>query len=158
MNNFLHKLILTNKPVINFINVLRTAFMLVGPKSVRIMSHSQYLYTLLGSTGAKDACRTLMKLTPAYCYILKQNGQSPGKPILQIHSWPNRKWFLHLPDERKWGGGRDSQPRWQWSCGARPGSGVDRSSTRKYLEGSIQLFYDNCTKKLVSFWKHFFQL
>ncbi len=28
---------------------------------------------------------------------------------------------------------------------------LDRSSTRKYLEGSIQLFCDNCTKKLGSF-------
>ncbi len=49
---------------LNFINFLHTAFMLVGPKSVRIQSSSQYLFTLLGSTGAKAARRTLMKLTP----------------------------------------------------------------------------------------------
>ncbi len=48
---------------LNFINVLRTAFALVGPKSVRIQSSSQYLFTLLGSTGVKAVCRTLMKLT-----------------------------------------------------------------------------------------------
>ncbi len=47
----------------NFINVLRTAFTLVGPKSVRIQTSSQYLFTLLGSTGAKAARRTLMKLS-----------------------------------------------------------------------------------------------
>ena len=50
-------------PGFNFINVLRTAFTLVGPKNVRIQSSSQYLFTLLGSTGAKAALRTLMKLT-----------------------------------------------------------------------------------------------
>jgi hypothetical protein len=35
------------------------------PKSVRIQSSCKYLFTLLGSTGAKAAHRTLMKLTPA---------------------------------------------------------------------------------------------
>ncbi len=43
---------------------LRTAFMPVTPKSVIIQSSCQYLFTLLGSTGAKAACRTLMKLRP----------------------------------------------------------------------------------------------
>jgi len=43
---------------------LRTAFTPVAPKSVRIQSSCQYLFTLLGSTGAKAACRTSMKLTP----------------------------------------------------------------------------------------------
>jgi len=41
------------------------AFTPVAPKSVRIQSSCQYLFTLLGSTGAKAAHRTLMKLTPA---------------------------------------------------------------------------------------------
>ncbi len=36
----------------------------VAPKSVRIQSSCQYLFTLLGSTGAKAAHRTLMILTP----------------------------------------------------------------------------------------------
>ncbi len=53
-------------PGLNFINVLPTAFMLVGPKSVRIQSRCQYLFTLLGSTGAKAAGRMLMKLTPSF--------------------------------------------------------------------------------------------
>jgi len=44
---------------------LRTAFTPVAPKSVRIQSSYQYLFTLLGSTGAKAARRSLMKLTPA---------------------------------------------------------------------------------------------
>jgi len=43
---------------------LRAAFTPVAPKSVRIQSSCQYLFTLLGSTGAKAAHRTLMKLTP----------------------------------------------------------------------------------------------
>ncbi len=43
---------------------LRTAFTPVAPKSVRIQSSCQYLFTLLGSTGAKAACSTLMKSTP----------------------------------------------------------------------------------------------
>jgi len=42
---------------------LCTALMPVAPKSVRIQSRCQYLFTLLGSTGAKAARRTLMKLT-----------------------------------------------------------------------------------------------
>jgi len=51
-------------PGLNFINVLRTAFMHVDPESVRIQSNPQYLFTLLESTCAKAARRTLMKLTP----------------------------------------------------------------------------------------------
>jgi hypothetical protein len=47
----------------NFINVLLTAFTLVAPKSVRIQSNPQYLFTLLGSTCAKAVHRTLVKLT-----------------------------------------------------------------------------------------------
>ncbi len=43
---------------------LRTAFTPVAPKSVRIQSSCQYLFTLLGSTGAKAALRMLVKLTP----------------------------------------------------------------------------------------------
>ncbi len=45
---------------------LRTAFMPVAPKSVRIQSSFQYLFTLLGSTGAKAARKMLMKLTPEF--------------------------------------------------------------------------------------------
>jgi len=44
---------------------LRTAFMPVAPKSVRIQS----FFTLLESTGAKAARRTLMKLTPGLNFI-----------------------------------------------------------------------------------------
>jgi hypothetical protein len=51
-------------PEINFINVLRTAFMHVDPESVKIQSNPQFLFTLWGSTCAKAAHRTLMKLTP----------------------------------------------------------------------------------------------
>jgi hypothetical protein len=55
---------------LNFINVLRTAFMLVGPKRiVRIQSSSQYLIMLLESAGANAAHRALMKLTPGLNFI-----------------------------------------------------------------------------------------
>ncbi len=42
---------------------LRTTFTPVAPKSIKIRSSCQYLFTLLGSTGAKAARRLLMKLT-----------------------------------------------------------------------------------------------
>ncbi len=45
---------------------LHTDFTPVAPKSVRIQSSCQYLFTLLGSTGAKAAHRKLMKLTPDF--------------------------------------------------------------------------------------------
>jgi len=41
---------------------LCTAFTPVAPS--QILSNFEYLFTLLGSTGAKAARRTLMKLTP----------------------------------------------------------------------------------------------
>ncbi len=47
-------------PVVNFVNVLRTAFVLVDPKSVKIQLSHQCLFTLLGSTSLKAVCRTLM--------------------------------------------------------------------------------------------------
>jgi len=42
---------------------LRTAFTPAAPKSLRIQSICQCLFTLLRSTGAKAARRMLMKLT-----------------------------------------------------------------------------------------------
>ncbi len=60
------KMLVKSTPGLNFINVLRTAFTRVDPKSVRIQSNPQYLFTLLGSTCAKAARRTLMKSTPGY--------------------------------------------------------------------------------------------
>ncbi len=56
-------------PAVNFINILRAAFTPLAPKSVRIQSSCQYLFTLLGPTGAKAARRTMMKLTPAVNFI-----------------------------------------------------------------------------------------
>jgi len=53
------------KPGVDFTNInLRAAFTCVAPKSVRIQSSRQYLFTLLGSTRAKAVCTMLMKLTP----------------------------------------------------------------------------------------------
>jgi hypothetical protein len=47
---------------------LRTALTPVAPKSVIIQSSCQYLFVLLGSTGAKAACIMLMKLTQVGAY------------------------------------------------------------------------------------------
>ncbi len=43
---------------------LRAAFMPLAPKSVRVQSSHQYLFTLWGSVHIKAARRMLMKLTP----------------------------------------------------------------------------------------------
>ncbi len=51
-------------PGVNFINILRTAFALVDPDSVRTQSSCQYLFTLLGTTSVKAVHRMLMKSTP----------------------------------------------------------------------------------------------
>ncbi len=48
---------------VNFTNVLRTAFTLIDPESVKNTVKS-LLFTLLGSTSIKAVCRTLMKLSP----------------------------------------------------------------------------------------------
>ena len=56
-------------PGFNFINVLRTTFMLVDPESVKNTVSHQYLFTLLGSTYAKAVRRTLMKLSPGVNFI-----------------------------------------------------------------------------------------
>ncbi len=49
---------------------LRTAFTTVAPKSVRIQSSCQCLFTLLGSTSVKAVLSTLMKLTPDRWMVL----------------------------------------------------------------------------------------
>jgi len=49
------------KAGVNFINILRTAFMLPNPKSAKIQSRTK----LLGSEHVKAACKMLVKLTLA---------------------------------------------------------------------------------------------
>jgi hypothetical protein len=49
---------------LNFNNILCTAFTLVDPESIKNTVKSFVSFTLSGSTGAKAAHRTLMKLTP----------------------------------------------------------------------------------------------
>ena len=65
--NYLNDIIMNNKSSDDNGSIsptyLRTAFTPVAPKSVRVQSSCQYLFTLLESTGAKAASRTLMKLT-----------------------------------------------------------------------------------------------
>ncbi len=52
-------------PGVNFINVLRTAFTLVGPKSVKRYWQLDWVLTLWGTTGVKAVRRTLMKSSPS---------------------------------------------------------------------------------------------
>ncbi len=65
-----HENTLTKKDILSIflplplINIIRTAFMPVAPKRVRIQSSCQCLFTLLGSTGVKAVRKTLVKLTP----------------------------------------------------------------------------------------------
>jgi len=57
---------------LNFINVLRTAFTLADPKSVKRYWGLDWVLTLLGSACVKAVCRMLMKLTPGIfgvCYF-----------------------------------------------------------------------------------------
>ncbi len=51
------------RPRVNFINILRKVFMLVGPKSVKQHCCLDCLFALLKSACVKAACRTLMKFT-----------------------------------------------------------------------------------------------
>jgi hypothetical protein len=60
-------------PGVNFINVLRTAFVLVDPESIKIQLSHQCLFTLSGPTSVKAVHRTLMKLTPdVLCDVEKE--------------------------------------------------------------------------------------
>ena len=49
---------------VNFTNVLRAAFTLTDPKSAKKLLNLTVFFALLGSTIAKAAHRTLVKLTP----------------------------------------------------------------------------------------------
>jgi len=55
---------LIDGPGINFINVLRTAFMNAYPNIVKTTHDFAVYFTFSGSACAKAAWRTLMKLTP----------------------------------------------------------------------------------------------
>ncbi len=65
---------------------LRTAFTPIAPKSVRIQSRCQYLFTLLGSTGAKAARRMLMKLTPVVNFISMLRLRFFGRSYFYLNS------------------------------------------------------------------------
>ena len=53
-----------SRPGVNFTNILRAAFKLVDPESVKYSLSRWYFFMLLGSAYAKAECRTFMKLTP----------------------------------------------------------------------------------------------
>jgi len=52
------------QPGVNFTNVLRAAFTLINPESVKKIENLTVSFTLLGSALIKAVCRTLMKLSP----------------------------------------------------------------------------------------------
>ncbi len=83
---------------------LCTNFTPVAPKSVRIQSSCQYLFTLLGSTGAQADCGTLRKLTPRVnfintlmrrFYLCKCSGAELIFHQQQLHSNRNYPQLLH---------------------------------------------------------------
>jgi len=49
---------------LNLINVLRTAFTLVDPESIKRYWQLDWVLTLWGAAGVKAVCRTLMKSSP----------------------------------------------------------------------------------------------
>ena len=59
-------MLVKSTPGLNFINILRTAFTLVDPQSIKIQLSHQCLFMLLGFTSVKAVRRTLMKLSPAH--------------------------------------------------------------------------------------------
>jgi len=59
-----------SKSGVNFTNVLRTAFMILDPKSVKNTVMSSVSFMLLGSARVKALRRTLMKLSPDNVFIL----------------------------------------------------------------------------------------
>jgi len=61
--DILHKVF--KRAELNFINVLRTAFTLADPKSVKKTVKLSIFFMLLGSTSVKAVQRTLVKSTPA---------------------------------------------------------------------------------------------
>ncbi len=51
-------------PGVNFINILRAAFLSADPESAKKTDNLTVFFVLLGSASVKAASRTLMKLTP----------------------------------------------------------------------------------------------
>ncbi len=52
---------------VNFTNILRKAFTLKDPKSVKHIDNLTVFFTLFGSAHVKTVLRTLMKLSPGLC-------------------------------------------------------------------------------------------
>ncbi len=67
---FIYPNLYISPPGVNFINVLRTAFTLVGPKSVKRYWQLDWVITLWGTTGVKAVRRTLMKSSPVLTHSL----------------------------------------------------------------------------------------
>ena len=61
-------------PGFDFINVLREAFTLVDPKSVKKIDNLTVFFTLLGSLRVKAVRRTLMKLSPGFTVYIFASG------------------------------------------------------------------------------------
>jgi len=68
----------------NFIDVLRTAFTLVDPKSVKKIDNLTVSFTLLGSASVKAVRRTLMKLSlgrTLFCFL------KPKQILYLLEDW-----------------------------------------------------------------------
>ncbi len=62
-------IILSERPSVNFTNVLHTAFAHVDPKCIKIYWGFDWIIKLSGSTRVKAVCRTLMKLSPSSSFM-----------------------------------------------------------------------------------------
>ncbi len=59
----------TRRTGVNFINILRAAFMHADPESVKKIDNLTVFFTLLGSARVKVVCRMLIKLSPGVNFI-----------------------------------------------------------------------------------------
>ncbi len=80
---------------VNFINVLRGAFILSDPKSTKKTVKLLVFFSLLGSARAKAAHRKLMKLTPGPSWSLQDCSKS-NLPLCQSCKWHRSTWVSQL--------------------------------------------------------------
>ena len=71
---------------VNFINILRAAFMHADPESAKKLLDLTVFLGLMGSASVKAACRMLMKLNPShriylFCLFNLKLGQKVDEPL-----------------------------------------------------------------------------
>jgi len=66
-----------HQPGLDFINILRKAFLYADPKSIKIQPSCQYLFSILGSAHVEAVCKMLMKLTPGLVAAIQSLDPEP---------------------------------------------------------------------------------